>query len=266
LARGEYIVLLNNDTVVDKYWLSELIKGVMSEKDIVCCASKILHYDKKDTINSAGGKITPIGGGFSIGYGDKNRLNYSNLAYTGFGCGAGVLVKKDFFNFVGGLDEDYFITGEEVDLGLKAWLFGYKVLYVPTAIMYHKEGGTFGKSGGYPPKRVYLITRNRLYTLTKNLEFQNVMYGLILGIFFDFYQITQYIRGKKTQHIKSIFAAYRDFVKNLSKTLKKRASIQKNRHRRDRDLYRFEVMSTLLESIREEKRLRAILRGDDHNQ
>ena len=97
IAGGEYVVLLNNDTVVTKEWLLELVKGVLADDKVICCASKMLYYDRKNLINTAGGKITIIGGGFYKGYGDKDGSEYSNLEYTGFGCGAGVLVKKDFF-------------------------------------------------------------------------------------------------------------------------------------------------------------------------
>ena len=62
LANGEYVVFLNNDTVVTKEWLFELVKGALSEEQLASCASKMLYYDRRNAINTAGGKLTIIGG------------------------------------------------------------------------------------------------------------------------------------------------------------------------------------------------------------
>lgn len=255
IARGEYVVLLNNDTVVDKKWLSELVKGVVNDKDVVSCASKMFLYENRNLINTAGGKITIIGGGFYKGYGDKDGEKYNKFEYTGFGCGAGVLVRKDFFEKIGGFDEDYFASCEEHDLGWKCWLFGHKVLYVPTAVMYHKVSGTFGTKDSFQPIKVYLITRNRLYNLFKNLEPLNVLKGFFIGIIFDTYRGIYYLLHQNFASIKSIIKAYIDFTKNIKKTLAKRENIQKYRKRTDKELYKLGVIATLKECIVEERKL-----------
>lgn len=255
IARGEYVVFLNNDTVVTQDWLSELAKAALSNDKVVCCASKMLYYDRRDVVNSAGGKITIIGGGFYKGYGDKDGPKYGNLEYTGFGCGAGVLVKKDFFQDIGGFDEDYFASCEENDLGWKSWLYGYKVLYVPTAVMYHREGGTFGNRNVFEPWKVYLITRNRLYNLAKNLEIKNVLRGLFISFIFNSYRSIKYIVHGNFASVKSIVRAYVDFTRNLKKVLAKRKVVQENRKITDKELYKAGVIATFRESMSEEKRL-----------
>ena len=258
IAKGEYVVFLNNDTTVDKMWLSELVKGVLSDSDVVSCASKMLYYQRKEIINTAGGKITIIGGGFYRGYGDKDGEKYNKFEYTGFGCGAGVLVRKDFFEKIGGFDEDYFASCEEHDLGWKSWLYGYKVLYVPTAVMYHKESGTFGSKSSFQPIKVYLITRNRLYNLFKNFEFINVLKGFLVSIVFDTYRFVNYAFNRNFASIKSIIKAYIDFMKDIKKTIGKRNIVQKSRKRTDRELYELGVIATLKESTTEEKRLNRV--------
>ena len=262
IARGEYIVLLNNDTVVTREWLSELMKGVSSDEKVVCCASKILYYDRRDVINAAGGKITITGAGFYRGYGDRDGPEYNRLEYTGFGCGAGVLVKKDFFMSIGGFDEDYFASCEEHDLGWKSWLFGYRVLYVPSAVMYHKESGTFGGKGSYQPVKVYLITRNRLYNLIKNFEKKNVVRGLFISLGFDLYRGLRYVVSGNFGAAKSIGRAYLDFIKNLGKMLAKRGFVQKGRCVSDDALYKLGVIATFAQSLSEERRLSKVLKGD----
>lgn len=262
IARGEYVVLLNNDTVVTEGWLSELVKGVLADDEVICCASKMLYYDRKDLINTAGGKITIIGGGFYRGYGDKDGPKYDKFEYTGFGCGAGVLVKKDFFQNIGGFDEDYFASCEEHDLGWKSWLYGYKVLYVPTAVMYHKESATFGTKSSFQPTKVYLITRNRLYNLAKNLQARNVMKALFISFAFNLYRSIKYMVQGNFASVNSIAKAYVDFMKNFKKVLAKRKIAQKNRKLSDRELYQLGVIATLRESISEERRLGKVWKGE----
>lgn len=262
IARGEYVVLLNNDTAVTKDWLLELVKGALSEAQIASCASKMLYYDRRDVINTAGGKLTIIGGGFYKGYGDKDGPEYSKPEYTGFGCGAGVLVKKELFQHVGGFDEDYFASCEENDLGWKLWLYGYKVLYVPTAVMYHKESGTFGSRSTFESIKVYLITRNRLYNIVKNLEAKNVVRALCISLVFNLYRSARYLSQGNFASIKSIVKAHIDFARNLGKMLAKRGIVQSNRKLSDRQLYELGVIATLKESISEERRLGRVWRDE----
>jgi GT2 family glycosyltransferase len=262
IAKGEYVVFLNNDTTVTKEWLLELVKGVLSEEQIASCASKMLYSDRRDVINTAGGKITIIGGGFYKGYGDKDGPQYSKPEYTGFGCGAGVLVKKELFQYIGGFDEDYFASCEEHDLGWKLWLYGYKVLYVPTAVMYHKESGTYGSRSTFESVKVYFITRNRLYNIIKNLEAKNVVRALFVSLGFNLYRSIRYLAQGNFASIKSIAIAHLDFIKNLRKMLAKRRVVQNNRKVSDKQLYKLGVIATLKESISEERRLNRVWRDE----
>jgi len=255
IAKGKYIVLLNNDTVVTKNWLSELVKGALSNNKIISCASKMLYYDRKDTINTSGGKITIVGGGFYRGYGDKDGEMYNKFEYTGFGCGAGVLVDREFFINIGGFDEDYFASCEEHELGLRCWMNGYKVLYVPTAVMYHKESATFGNRSRYQPLKVYLITRNRLFMILKNLEAHNVIKGFFITFLFDTHRSLKYIINRNFDSFNAILRAYYAFISNINKTLRKRKIVQTNRKLSDKDLYSLGVIATLRECINEELRL-----------
>ncbi len=262
IARGEYVVLLNNDTAVTKEWLLEWVKGALSEEQVASCASKMLYYDRRNVINTAGGKLTIIGGGFYKGYGDEDGNEYNKIEYTGFGCGAGVLVKKELFQYVGGFDEDYFASCEENDLGWKLWLYGYKVLYVPTAVMYHKESGTFGSRSTFESIKVYFITRNRLYNLIKNLEAKNVIRAFFISVGFNLYRSTRYLVQGNFASIESIARAHLDFIKNLRAMLAKRRVVQSQRKLSDKRLYELGVIATLKESISEERRLGSVWRDE----
>jgi GT2 family glycosyltransferase len=141
-------------------------------------------------------------------------------------------------------------------------MYGYKVLYVPTAVMYHEESGWYGSKSSFQPLKVYLITRNRLYNILKNFEAINVFKGFLISVGFDTYRSIKYALNGYFTSIKAITKAYIDFAKNLRRTLKKRKDIQKNRRRGDKELYELGVIATLKESIWEEKRLARVWKGE----
>jgi GT2 family glycosyltransferase len=260
LAKGEYLVFLNNDTEVSPGWLRALVKPALEDTDVVSCASKMLYYDRRDTINTAGGKITIIGGGFYRGYGAKDGAFYNQPCYTGFGCAAGVLVKKDFFIFIGGFDEDHFAACEEHDLGWKAWLYGHKVAYAPEAVMYHCESGTFGTRSNADAGKVFLNTRNRLFNIVKNLDAGNMLRGMLISCCFNLYRWFGYIFNGHFAAAWAVCRAHFSFLKFLGKMLKKRRIAQNARKRSDAELYRLGVIATFKESMEEERLLRLLAR------
>jgi len=255
VAAGEYLAFLNNDTEVTPGWLIALVQPALDDAEVVSVASKMLYADRRDTINTAGGKITIIGGGFYRGYGDRDGAKYDGPGYTGFGCAAGVLVRRDFFMDSGGFDEDYFAACEEHDLGWRAWLYGHKVAYAPSAVMYHHESGTFGTRSNYDPAKVYLNTRNRLYNLVKNLDGGNMVLGMLISLGFNTYRWLRMLFIGNPAAAGAICRGHRDFIMNLGKTLSKRRQVQKRRIRSDAELYRLGLIATMKESVAEEKRL-----------
>ncbi len=190
----------------------------------------------------------------------KTALSTTEPGYTGFGCAAGVLVQRDFFLGSGGFDEDYFAACEEHDLGWRAWLYGYKVAYAPAAVMYHREGGTFGNRDNFDPAKVYLNTRNRLYNIFKNLQAANVLRALLIYFGFNLYRSLSMLFRGNFSAVGAICRGHVDFIANLGKTLKKREVIQKRRKRSDAELYRLGVIATFQESLAEERRLNRVAR------
>lgn len=261
-AYGKFLVFLNNDTEVTAGWLRALVQPAIKEEEVVSVASRMLYYDHRDTINTAGGKITIIGGGFYRGYGDKDSAKYDEPGYTGFGCAAGLLVRRDFFLGIGGFDEDYFAACEEHDLGWRAWLYGYKVAYAPNAVMYHRESGTFGSRSNADRQKVYLNTRNRLFNIVKNLDGGNMWRGMLISFGFNLYRWANYLLCGNFAAAWAVCRAYFSFLKFLGKMLKKRAFLQKARKRSDAELYRLGVIATFKESIEEERRLRLLAKDD----
>jgi GT2 family glycosyltransferase len=158
--KPDYILLLNNDIVVDKDFLKELVNIGKSDDKIGILGPKIYFYDKPDVIWSAGCKISwKLGRGLHIGIGQTDHGQYDNPKKVEYISGSAFLIKKGVINKIGLMDKKYFLYFEESDWTLRANQAGYKSLYVPNAKVWHKvsqSGGGITKSTG-----LYYITRNR---------------------------------------------------------------------------------------------------------
>lgn len=255
IARGDYLAFLNNDTKVSKTWLIELVKAsIMYSAPI--CGSKTLFMEKPSIIEYGGAKLTIIGRGYSISLGLKDSSEHCKL--VGYPCAAAMLIKKDVYEELGGFDEKYFACLDDTDLGWRAWLRGYKVLYVPTSIVYHFGGGTTGK-GRVSPLKAFHGTKNAIMNILKNLELRNLVLGLALAIIYDIVEIILLMRHKNMLCVKMKMKAYLWILSNLSFILQKRRIVQKNRLISDKWLYTKGLMATFKEAVREYLRLGKLL-------
>jgi GT2 family glycosyltransferase len=257
IASGEYVFFLNNDTVVERSIFKELAKAIQKYDDtVVAFAPKILYYDNRKIINVAGATLSIIGFGFYIGDGEYDSGKYSKERYVGFGCGAAVLVRRDIFLRYGGFDSEYFASAEEAELGYKIWLAGKKVVYIPSARVYHKVSGTFGKRGPTPQK-VYLQTRNRLLNMFKFIRSHRLPYGLILSLILDSERFLLYLIRKEKSNAFSVLYAYIDAFKKINKKSfkRKRAIWQSIAHKTkisEEYLIKIGAMSSETECLRRE--------------
>lgn len=178
----EYILLLNNDTEVDKEMLSRMIDKA-NEKTMVTC--KMYYYEPENVIWCAGGKInwgkattTHFGENeVDIGQHEKSRF----VEYTPTCC---LLIHKDIFLKIGLMDEDYFMYYDDTDFLVRANNYGYRVWYESGAKLWHKVSAS---SGGAESKiNIYYGNRNRLYFINKFYKFKlNVL---------SFYYLTRFIK------------------------------------------------------------------------
>lgn len=163
-SKGSYILLLNNDCVVDKLWIAELIRVAKSDPMIGMCASKILSYYDKNVIDNTGHLIYMDG--LNRGRGrleiDSGQYDFKKDVFFPSACAA--LYRREIFDEIGGFDEDFFAYGDDAELGIRARLRGWKCIFVPTAIAYHK----YSKStSAYSPLKALLVERNRIWVALK---------------------------------------------------------------------------------------------------
>lgn len=166
-SSGEYIALLNNDTVVDANWLSEMVAVLNQRPELGSCGCKMLAYDDHSLLDGAGDGYRRGGLPGRIGHREIDLGQFDEPRLILGACGGAALYRRNLFADIGVFDEDYFAYLEDVDLGLRAQSAGYKCLYVPTAIMYHLGCGTTGS--GYHPLVVSLSAQNNFNTIVKNI-------------------------------------------------------------------------------------------------
>ncbi len=171
---ADYVLLLNNDTVVDKHLLVELLSVMESDKTIGVVAPKIYfekgyEFDKSRYKKEELGKVFWYAGGLM----DWNNVigshrgvdavdvgQYETIKETDFASGCCMLVKTDVFTTVGVFDRRYFLYYEDADLSERIKKAGRKVLFCPKGYLWHKNAGSAGGSGS--SLQDYYITRNRL--------------------------------------------------------------------------------------------------------
>jgi GT2 family glycosyltransferase len=245
-----FVAILNNDTRVDRNWLQELVNSILEDNLIAAVGSKLLLMDRPYLLHNAGSKITPVGSGFDIGLYEKDSEKYNVKKEVGAVCGAAMLVRKDVFLRIGGFDEDFFAYFEDVDFCWRAWIFGYKVLYVPTSVVYHKLGGSFGSLSR---ETAFLCERNRLFTILKNFERLNLLKALLLSVPYNLAKIIPY--NCKVQEKNRLFIiilkANLYVLRNIRIPLGKRRVINKNRVVNDKILYKRNIIASIRQGLQE---------------
>lgn len=222
ISQGEFIALLNNDAVADSQWLDELLKGVRSSKEIGFCSSKILQWLNKEKIDSAGDCYTRFGIALKRGWNrDKEEFIKRDLVFGA--SAAGALYRKSMLKEIGCLDEDFFCIYEDVDLSFRAQLAGYQCLYVPTALVYHRVGGTSGVNNDFT---LYYGQRNLEFVFFKNMPFSLLIkyFPLHIGYILIAF-IYHLLKGRGGIFVRSKM----DALKDIRLILQKRRAIQKKK-------------------------------------
>ncbi len=166
LANGEYIILLNNDTLVEEGFVEELMRAISQDKTIFSVCSKMIQYHNKALIDDAGDEYTVLGWAYKCGDGAPITM-YDHSRRVFSSCGGAAIYRKSTFEEIGYFDENFFAYMEDVDIGYRANLYGYKNIYCPKAIVYHVGSATSG--GRYNSFKIKISSRNNVYVAYKNM-------------------------------------------------------------------------------------------------
>lgn len=172
----EYILLLNNDTVVDRIFLDELVKYASTNPKIGIVGPEVLYYDKPDKTALIGNEVNLCNG--KITHSLKKMEYPSKPVEIGFVVGCGLLVKKSVIEDIGMLDPNYFLYYEDVDWCLRAKKQGYKIFYLPMSKLWHKISSEDKRSlASY-----YYGNRNSFLLVKKNRTSNDIFYCYLILI------------------------------------------------------------------------------------
>ena len=163
----DHVLLLNNDTIVDRKFLTELVDGLEAYPNAGMAGPKIYYMGRPDVIWFAGGDFRSLSGRtFHYGLGQKDKGQFEKVREVGFVTGCALLVTRSVIEKVGLLDPDYFFSYEDVDWCVRAAKKHYKLIYVPSSRVWHKFAASAG--GRFSPLYIYYRIRNNLLFTKKN--------------------------------------------------------------------------------------------------
>ncbi|MCC6767361.1 MAG: glycosyltransferase [Deltaproteobacteria bacterium] len=164
-ASGDVVAFLNNDCRVASTWLVRLVEALRAE-DAAAAGSCMLDWDGA-RVDFGGAAMNFHGHGSHRGWGRPYVADPAARPEPAlFGCGGALAVDRARFLAAGGFDAEYFAYFEDVDLGWRFWVLGERVLYVPTAVAYHRHRGSSMDVGRWR----FLLERNALASCFKNYE------------------------------------------------------------------------------------------------
>jgi GT2 family glycosyltransferase len=203
-TKQPYSWIVGNDTVVDPDALTQLIAAIYSDSKIGVAGLKIYHYEERKRLDHAGAQILPwIGEGRNIGQNTLDVGQYDETRNVDCVIGCNMLVKTAVIGRVGFLDERFFMYIEETDWQLQIRRAGHRIVYIPTALAWHKatEKTTTNL------QREYYFTRNRLLFTLKN-------YPWLLPIVFIWslrYSFINHLIKRRWRHLGMALKGYLDF-------------------------------------------------------
>ncbi|KQO62164.1 glycosyltransferase [Curtobacterium sp. Leaf261] len=166
-ASGEFVAFLNNDAKPDRNWIRAGLTGFAESPRVAAVASKVLDWDGK-AIDFVESGLSWFGMGYKAHVTEIDDGTHDEEKDLLFGTGSALFVRRSVFLEVGGFDEGLFMFYDDVDLGWRLNLLGYRVRYVPTSVVFHKHHGSMKSFGEY--REMYLLERNALHLLYKNLS------------------------------------------------------------------------------------------------
>ena len=227
-ANGEFILILNPDTIVDPDWLNELFRAYHKHGEALY-QPKHLSLKEKSTIMSTGNMMNVFGFGYARGKGKKDVNQYNMIEQIGYASGTCLFAPSSVFKKVGLLDSFIFLYHDDLDLGWRAAQLGIKSYYVPSSIIYHAESYLLRWSS----EKFYWLERNRKYCLQTHYSketYSKILPTLILvDLFVWLFYISKGLLGSKIR-------AELNIIKNRKKITERYEYLENIKKISDKDL------------------------------
>lgn len=179
-CRTPYVILLNNDTRSDKDFVRALYEAIKEDKNIFSVSSKMLQMDNPSRIDGAGDYYSAWGWAFARGK-DKSSSRYNEKADIFSACAGAAIYRRSILDEIGWFDEFHFAYLEDVDVGYRARIMGYRNVYEPAAVVYHKGSGATGSR--HNDFKVRISARNNMYIIMKNMPILQIIINLPFLLF-----------------------------------------------------------------------------------
>jgi GT2 family glycosyltransferase len=231
-AHGSYLIFLNNDTVVDPNWISEISVIFTHNSFVGAVQSLLLHMDSPNKIQSAGMFMLRF-----LGYTWDWHLNEDidsicwsahDLTNIGIAQGAALAIRKELINKIGLFDKEFGAYFEDTDLCWRIWLAGFKIVLAPYSKVYHMGSKSYKRSNA--KVRSYLDfnqPKNCIRLLLKNYSFGNVIrYTPVVILNLYIASLFTLIVYKKNSRVINLSRGIWWNLRNLKTTLQERAKVQ----------------------------------------
>lgn len=214
-SKGEYILLLNNDTEVAPDFLEPLVNKCRENPDTGAVSPKVLYHHTPDMLQYAG--FTPIHKltvrNHAVGFNQTDKGQFDEDAKTYYAHGAAMMVPREVIKEVGLMADIFFLYYEELDWGYRIREAGNHIYYVHNSVIYHKESVS---TGFYSPLQVYYLNRSRILYMRRNTHGLNFLMALFYLVFISVPKnyITFFIK-RKFPLLRAYHKAIKWHLKNL---------------------------------------------------
>ena len=242
-SEAEYVILLNNDTHVGKNFVKALIDAMDEDDSIFSAQAHMLQYSDRSITDSAGDYFCAMGWGFSRGK-DEKASKFTEKREIFSSCAGAAIYRKSAFEEIGYFDENFFAYLEDMDIGYRAKLYGYKNVFVPQAKVLHVGSASSGSR--YNEFKTKLSARNSMLVVYKNFSKWQILVNLpfilagigLKSVFFAKQKLLKaYLKGileafvtaRKVERHKSedIRVSYGAIQKELMKNILIRTGVKK---------------------------------------
>jgi len=236
-AKGEYVLLLNNDISATKDYLKNLVEAFEKIPKLGSVQSKMILMNEPDKLDVCGTYWTDSSFLYHYGVGkNQSEKKYNRVMPFFSNKGASMMVKRGVIDKVGFLDNDFWSYYEETDLCNRIWLSGYECWYYPKAIIHHAVGGTaITFSNSFIQFHNF---KNKLMSFLKNFELTTLVKILPIYFIFNFLLSIFWIFQGKMRHFLALYQAIWWNLNHFNKTLKKRSEIQLLRKKADLEYFK----------------------------
>ncbi len=240
-AKGDFLLFLNNDTEVEPDFIGEMVKVLQEDSKIAICQSLLLKPNGQ--VDSSGDFIDTLGRCYSSK--DKAKEVKKILSARA----ASMMIRKESFWDLGGFDKKFFASYEDIDLGWRAWLWGYKIVLVPNSIVYHTGGQTVEKI--LPEIRFHGVKNSLVIRLTNfegTLAPSSIIKIFVVILFRQTFGISLVADREQIfplPSLKILFCGLLWVLKNMKYVLAKRKKVNSRRVRSSKDLMNLGLITKL---------------------